>query len=129
MRALLVLLLAYAGASLLHYAHNAEFLADYPNMPAWLSRTKVYAAWLAVTALGAIGYLLLRRGHPFAGLSVLGVYAALGFDGFGHYGLAPASAHSATMNLTIWAEAGTAGLLLIAVASLIAKRVRASRIA
>lgn len=55
MKPLLILLLVYAPASLFHYAHNAEFLAEYPNMPAWLSHTKVYAAWLGVTALGAIG--------------------------------------------------------------------------
>jgi hypothetical protein len=127
MKALTALLVAYGAASLFHYAHNAEFLADYPNMPDWFSRAKIYAAWLGVTALGAAGYLLLRRGYALGGLSVLALYAALGFDGFGHYALAPASAHSAAMNLTIWLEAGTAGLLLIVVASLIAKRSRTSR--
>lgn len=121
-RILGILLLAYAAASLFHYAHNAEFLADYPNMPGWLSRAKIYAAWLGVSAAGAAGYLLLRRGYELSGLSVLGVYAALGFDGFGHYGLAPASAHTAAMNLTIWLEAATAAVLLVAVASLIARR-------
>jgi hypothetical protein len=123
-KALTVLLVAYAAASLLHYAHNAEFLAEYPNMPAWLSRTKVYAAWLALSALGSAGYLLFLRGYRLAGLLTLGAYAAAGFDGLGHYGLAPASAHSAEMNATIWLEAGTATLLLIAVTSLLAKRPR-----
>jgi hypothetical protein len=121
-KALTFLLLAYAAASLLHYAHNAEFLADYPNMPAWLSRNGIYAAWLALSAFGVAGYLLFRRGYRLAGLLVLGVYAVAGFDGLTHYSLAPASAHSATMNATIWLEAGTAALLLIAVASLLAKR-------
>ena len=31
---LLLLVLAYAAASLFHHAHNAAFLNDYPNMPA-----------------------------------------------------------------------------------------------
>ena len=33
--ALLWCLLAYTAASLFHYTHNAVFLADYPNLPAW----------------------------------------------------------------------------------------------
>lgn len=122
-RGLLILLLAYTAASLLHYAHNAEFLADYPNIPAWLSRGKVYAAWFAVTAVGLIGYLLVWRGYRLVGLPVISVYAALGFDGLAHYGVAPFSAHTATMNLTIWLEVATAAVLLIAVVTLMAKQV------
>jgi hypothetical protein len=41
---LLVLLSLYGAASLFHHAHNAEFLAEYPNMPMWLTRAKVYIA-------------------------------------------------------------------------------------
>ena len=122
--ALLILLFAYGAASLLHYAHNAEFLGDYPNMPGWLSRTKVYVAWLGVTALGLIGYLLVGRGYRLIGLSVIAVYAGLGFDGLAHYSLAPFAEHTATMNLTIWLEAATGALLLAAVANSMAKQVR-----
>ncbi len=122
--ALLIFLFAYAAASLLHHAHNAEFLADYPNMPVWLSRTKVYLAWFAVAALGLVGYLLVGRDHQLVGLSIIAVCAGLGFDGLGHYSLAPFAEHTATMNLTIWLEAATAALLLAAVASSIAKQVR-----
>ena len=121
---LLVLLLAYGAASLLHFSHNAEFLADYPNMPAWLSRTKVYVAWLGVTTIGVAGYLLVRRGHQYLGLSVIAVYAALGFDGLGHYSLAPFSAHTPMMNFTIWLEIAVAAVLLIATAGIAVKQVR-----
>jgi len=38
----------------------------------------------------------------------------LGFGGLTHYGLAPLSEHTATMNATIWLEAATAALLLVA---------------
>jgi hypothetical protein len=120
---LLIFLLAYGIASLVHYAHNAEFLAEYPNMPAWLSRAKVYAAWFAVTAIGAVGYLLVRRGYQLGGLFMIAVYAALGFDGLAHYGLAPLSAHTAAMNLTIWLEVATAALLFTASVGLAAKQV------
>ena len=67
MTVLLPFLLAYAGASLFHHVHNAEYLADYPNMPAWLSPARVYAAWIGVTAIGLIGYLLLRWKYQLSG--------------------------------------------------------------
>lgn len=114
---LLILLVAYTAASLFHYSHNAEFLDEYPNMPAWLSRTKVYGAWLGVTAVGLVGYLLVRWRYLLPGLVVLAVYGLLGLDGLGHYVVAPVSAHTLTMNLSIWLEAITAVLLLVAVAT------------
>lgn len=123
-RTLLILMLVYSAASLLHYAHNAEFLADYPNLPAWISRAKIYAAWLGLTAVGLVGYLLVRRGYHLVGLSVIAAYAALGFDGLGHYSLAPLSAHTTTMNLTIWLESATAALLLLAAAGFAAGQLR-----
>jgi hypothetical protein len=119
---LLVLLLAYTGASLFHYVHNAVFLDAYPNLPAWLSSARVYAAWFGVTAIGLAGYLLLRRGYRWAGLAVTAVYGALGLDGLAHYARAPFSAHTLTMNLTILLEAATATLLLIGVAVLMLRR-------
>ncbi len=121
---LLILSLAYAAASLFHYAHNAEFLNDYPNMPAWLSRARVYAAWLGVTAVGLVGYSLIRWRYRFTGLAVLGFYGALGLDGLGHYAVAPVSAHTSVMNLTIWLEAATAVLLLTTVASFMLRLLR-----
>ena len=114
-----VLLLAYAAASLVHHAHNAEYLHDYPNMPAWITRPAVYAAWLGETILGVVGYLLLRRGHAVVGLGLIAIYAALGFDAFAHYVLAPAAAHTAAMNATIWLEAATAALVFVALAALV----------
>jgi hypothetical protein len=121
---LLISLLAYGAASLFHHVHNAEFLAEYPNMPAALSRGWVYAAWLGVTAVGLTGYVLHRRGYRLAGLAVLGVYGLLGLYGLAHYTLAPSSAHTLTMNLTIWLEVATAVLLLITVSGLLLKRFR-----
>lgn len=119
-----ILLLTYGAASLVHYAHNAEFLIDYPNMPAWLSPARVYAAWLGVTAIGLVGFLLICRGYQLTGLAVSGVYGVLGLDGLGHYTLASLSAHTFTMNLTIWLEAATAVLLLTAVVSMMLRRLR-----
>jgi hypothetical protein len=112
MRILTALLAAYTGASLLHFVHNAEFLADYPNMPSSISRAAVYWTWLGQACIGAAGYALLLRGFRAAGLSLIALYALLGFDGLLHYLLAPLAAHSVAMNLTIWSEVAAAAALL-----------------
>jgi hypothetical protein len=102
---LLALLLAiYAVASLLHFIHNAEFLPDYPGLPASWTRLGVYAAWAAMTVLGLLGWWLLRRGWRFTGLCLVLVYALLGLDSLGHYLVAPLSAHTLAMNGSILAE-------------------------
>jgi hypothetical protein len=104
---LLLCLLACMAATLIHHVHNAEHLYDYPNLPAWLSRAGVYVAWLLATAIGLIGYRLRHRG-------LLVLYACYALDGLLHYALAPMSAHTAMMNLTIWLEAAAGSALLIA---------------
>ena len=124
MDGLLILALAYGVASLFHHVHNAEFLDQYPNLPASLSRVSVYAAWLGVAAIGLFGYLLIRWRYHLTGLVVLGVYGVLGLAGLGHYAVAPLSAHTLTMNMTIWLEVATAVLLLTAVATFLLKVLR-----
>jgi hypothetical protein len=89
-RTLEVLLLAYLGASLLHFFHNAEHVQAYPNLPGWITRFSVYGTWIGITAGGLIGYVLYRfLKPPLAGLIVLCLYAAAGLDGLLHYLLAP----------------------------------------
>lgn len=117
-----VFILAYAAASLLHHVHNAEFLADYPNMPRWLTPALVYTAWLATTALGVVGYVFLRKGHELTGLGLVALYGALGLYGLAHYALAPAAAHGFFSNLSIWLEAATGFMLLGATVTLMARR-------
>ena len=105
------LLAAYFVASLMHFVHNAEFIAVYPNMPAWLTREKVYLAWLAVSSLGLAGLIVSKWGLRALGALFIGAYGAFGLDGLGHYTLALCSEHTLATNLTIWFEA-VAGLLL-----------------
>ena len=121
-RVLGALLLLYAAVSLLHFSHNAEYLADYPNLPAWLSRATVYFAWCGAALLGITGYVLYRRAYRRLGLLLLLVYALIGFDGLLHYRLAPFSVHTGMMNFTIWAEVLAAALLLAAVISTALRR-------
>jgi hypothetical protein len=123
-RALLPALLVYAAASLFHHVHNATYLADYPNLPPWLTQAMVYLAWAVVSAVGVCGYLLLRWQHTLAGLALIGVYAALGLAGLDHYARAPVAAHSATMNASILCEVAAALLLLGVVAAAAVARVR-----
>jgi len=117
-------LILYAAATLLHFAHNAEYLARYPNLPASWSRADIYVAWCCITALGVVGYVLFLRDHRSVGLTFLTLYAALGFGGLLHYTRASMAHHSAAMNVTIWTEAGAATLLLINLAVLRAGRAR-----
>lgn len=126
---LLVLLIIYCAASLVHFAHNAVFLESYPNLPAWLSSGMVVGAWLGITAVGIIGYGIVRAGYPLTGLIVTGVYGALGLDGLEHYTRAPISAHSFAMNFTIGFEVLAAVLVLIAVAILTLRQLRIRRAA
>lgn len=107
-----LLVFVYCAASFAHFWHNAEYLAAYPNMPAWLLRSQIYATWLGIAAVGALGLFLLRAGWQIAGLSFLALYAGVGFDGLAHYALAPMASHTFAMNLTIWSEVVAAALLL-----------------
>ena len=120
--ALCTLTLLYAAASFLHFAHNAEYLADYPNLPASFTRIGIYAAWLAVSAVGASGLALVRFGRAPPGLALLGLYAALGFDGLLHYTRAPIADHTAGMNFTIGFEVAAAAALFFFVVNAATRR-------
>lgn len=116
-----VLATLYFLATLAHFIHNAEYIALYPGMPAWLTRETVYLAWLGVTSIGLIAVVL----HRFRSVAValLGVYGAFGLDGLLHYTLGLCSQHTLSANLTIWAEATTGLLLLLCSALVIGRRI------
>jgi len=114
-RDLLLVLLIFGAASLIHFVHNAEFVADYPNLPSTWSRADVYFAWIGMTILGWIGWLLVTHGIRIAGLALLTVYAMLGLESLGHYLLAPLSQHTFGMNATILFEVNAAALVLVEV--------------
>ena len=108
-----VLLVLYLFASLLHFVHNATYIAAYPNLPSWITPTGIYATWVGITSLGVAGYVLHRKRFRLAGKVLLCVYAAAGLAGLLHYALAPAGAHTHGMNFTIGVEAAVATALLI----------------
>jgi hypothetical protein len=120
----IILVAAYFATSLGHFAHNAEFICEYPNLPAWLTRAKVYAAWLAITSVGLLGFILMHNKLVVAGLLLVAIYAALGFDGLGHYAVAPIELHTLGANVTILSEVAAAALLLPATVYLLVRRLR-----
>ena len=115
-RVVSALALLYGFASLVHHVHNTLYLADYPNMPEWLTPLRVMLAWAFVAGVGVLGGGLLYHRFESAGLIVLGVFAGLGFCGLDHFAIAKMSEHTFWMNFTILFEVGAAFLLLNAVA-------------
>lgn len=105
------LLALYCAASLVHFSHNAEYIAFYPNLPAGLTRQNVYLAWLAITGVGILGVLLLAAGWRATAALCFAAYGLLGLGGLAHYTLALCSRHTLAANMSIWFEAVT-GLTL-----------------
>jgi hypothetical protein len=118
------LLALYAAASLLHFTHNAEYLAEYPHLPGSWTRADVYLAWCCTTAVGLLGYVLYRGGFRRVGLIVLAIYGGLGFGGLLHYTRASIADHSGAMNFTIWSEVAAAAVFLINIASIATWHIR-----
>lgn len=108
------LLVLYFIASLTHFAHNAEFMAIYPNLPVWMTRASVYQAWLVVCVPGVLGLALRSLGWLRSGALLLAVYGALGLAGLLHYTLALCSAHTLATNLTIGFEVVAGASLAVA---------------
>ena len=67
---LLALMLVYGAASLFHFIHNATYIQDYPNLPAWITPVGVYVAWCVIAAVGVVGYWLYRRVSRYCGAVV-----------------------------------------------------------
>lgn len=116
-----LLLLIFFAANLTHFVHNAEYIAYYPGMPSWLTREKVYLAWVAGASLGLSGLLVYRTKLKVLGLVLVAAYGALGIDGLAHYTLALCSDHTLATNLTIWFEVLAGLSLLLASAALIGR--------
>ena len=122
-----LLLAVYFIASLTHFAHNAEYIAYYPNMPAFITRETVYWAWLAVSSLGVAGLIVSRMGLHALGALLLMAYGACGLDGLLHYTLALCSEHTLATNLTIWFEVLAGVALALASLAMLARKSNITR--
>ena len=123
MKPMNTLLLLYAAASLLHFIHNAEFLSAYPGLPASWSRWTIYFAWVAMTSIGVLGWILLQRRYEWPGLLLLAGYAALGMDSLGHYVVGSFTQHTLMMNAGILTEVIAATLVMFEVLRRVARKV------
>jgi hypothetical protein len=106
------LLVLYIAASFLHFAHNAAQLDAYPNMFSFLTPLLVMVTWGTQMTIGLVGWVVLHRGHVRMGAGMIALCAVAGFDGLGHYALAPVRAHTPAMHLTIALEVASAAALL-----------------
>lgn len=106
-----VLLLTYFVACFLHSIQDAEYARAYP-LSGWDSTASVYITWLAISALGLLGYLIHRSTLRWVGQVVLCLYAVVGFDGLFHYTRAPFSAYSRAMHISIGVQVVVASILL-----------------
>ena len=111
----------YTVASLLHFGHNAEYIAFYPGLPPWMTRESVYLAWVGVASVGILAIIAGRTGWKRTAASLLIAYGLLGTDGLLHYTLALCSEHTAATNATIWAEV-VLGIVLSCAAAVKLKR-------
>ena len=118
-----LLVVVFLAANLMHFVHNAEYIAYYPGMPSWLTREKVYLAWVAGASIGLSGLLVYRTKLKVLGLALVAAYGALGIEGLAHYTLALCSDHTLATNLTIWFEVLAGLSLLLASATLIGRTV------
>ena len=118
-----LLVVVFFAANLMHFVHNAEYIAYYPGMPSWLTREKVYLAWVAGASIGLSGLLVYRTKLKVLGLAFVAAYGALGIEGLAHYTLALCSDHTLATNLTIWFEVLAGLSLLLASATLICRTV------
>lgn len=104
------LLFATVLGSILHYADNLLFFAEYPEPP-WINRSMIDAFWFAMTPLAWLGYRLIKAGSRNAGALVLMGYVACNLLALGHYRYAPMCSVAPRINAFIWLEAGLACLL------------------
>jgi hypothetical protein len=122
-----LIMIVYGVASLMHFAHNAVYLRAYPNMPAWLTPAGVWVAFLALTAIGVLGYCVYRSRSRAVGVSMIAAYGVMGFGGLDHYVAAPIAAHSIVMNMTIAMEAAAAATLLVYLGMRLPSKIRGGR--
>lgn len=111
-RGLKWILLATVLGSILHYADNLLFFAEYPEPP-WINRSMIDAFWFLMTPLAWLGYRLIRVGSRNAGVLVLMGYVGCNLLVLGHYRFAPMCSIAPRINVFIWLEAGLAACLQV----------------
>jgi hypothetical protein len=109
-------------STIVHYTDNYLNLEDYPQ-PHWIDHAVVPTAWVLLTAIGLLGYVLYRRERFVPAALCLIVYSYTGISSLFHYRYGPLSAFSPKMHAGIWFDGVTgAAVLAVAVWMLVAAR-------
>ncbi|MDM9381849.1 hypothetical protein QUB80_14185 [Chlorogloeopsis sp. ULAP01] len=109
---LVPLLITNVVITISHYTDNAIFIDRYPA-PEWISYSyRVYMAWIILTLIGVVGYLLYRKGILRIAYLFLGIYSLTGLFSPGHYFYGEMSKFSLKMHTLIWFDF-IAGLSII----------------
>lgn len=119
--------LAHGAASFVHFAHNATYLEDYPNLPATFTVLNVYLTWILLAAVGVTGFMIHKHRTNAIGLVILSIFGLSGFAGLLHYNQAPWSSHTSAMNVTILLESFTGVVMLAAVTTAFLARRKIAR--
>ena len=74
------------ASSLVHYTDNYLAFDRFPQGDGpELTDDMIWIAWVVLTAFGAAGYVLYRRGEIRRGSALLAVYSVSGLIGLAHY--------------------------------------------
>jgi hypothetical protein len=86
-RILRVLFPIAVAVSIVHYTDNYFNYSDFPQSRSLPnpSQALVGSAWFAFTAIGLVGFLLLRRRVSTLALALLALYSGSGLVGIGHF--------------------------------------------
>ncbi len=108
---LLAILSAAILSTAIHYTDNAIAIERYPGTETW-EPAVVPLAWVALTAIGLLGYRLYLRGDHLPAHLCLLVYSVTGLSSLGHYRSGDWSEFTSTMHVSILADGLTGAAVL-----------------
>jgi hypothetical protein len=109
---LLILLVMNIVITAFHYTDNFIDFEHYPS-PAWITQQGVWLAWIILTAIGIIGYVLyIKRVFWLAYISIA-IYSITGAFSPGHYFFPAKVPFSFKMHTFIWLDAIAGAAILV----------------
>jgi hypothetical protein len=110
---LTAVLAASVVTTAIHYTDNTVAFHSFPGSESG-SPVEIPLTWLALTAAGAVGYAMYRRGRVLAAHALLGTYALTGLTTPLHYLYGSPAELPVWRNVSILAD-GLIGLAVLAV--------------
>lgn len=110
---LLLAITIYCAVCLYLFMSNMVFIDEHPNTSDWISTIGVTIAWIGLTCIGLVSWLLILRDKRFIGVIAIILFSVFNFGSAGHYSLEPVSSHTYISNIAIWLQVVTAWIVLI----------------